>query len=70
MCRLAPEVFLELEPFNLPLSRTPKGKIYQRAFGGQCLKLAGGQAHLCTAATDHAGHAILHTLYAQALEIN
>ena len=67
MCRLAPEVILELESFNLPLSRTPKGKIYQRAFGGQCLKFGkSGQAYRCAAAADHTGHAILHTLYERA----
>merc|ERR1719264_1733648 len=38
MCRLAPEVILELESFGLPFSRTTEGKIYQRAFGGQSLK--------------------------------
>merc|ERR1719428_2298025 len=38
MCRLAPEVILELESFGLPFSRTGEGKIYQRAFGGQSLK--------------------------------
>merc|ERR1719291_464120 len=38
MCRMAPEVILELESFGLPFSRTPEGKIYQRAFGGQALK--------------------------------
>ena len=40
-------------------------------FGGQCLKFGKGvQAYRCTAATDHAGHAILHTLYAKALNLN
>eukprot|EP00913_Durusdinium_trenchii_P019412 g18250.t1 len=64
MCRLAPEVILELESFGLPFSRTPEGKIYQRAFGGQSLKFGkGGQAYRCAAAADRTGHAILHTLY-------
>ena len=35
----ASQVILELESFGLPFSRTPEGKIYQRAFGGQSLKL-------------------------------
>ena len=35
MCRLAPEVIIELESFGLPFSRTNEGKIYQRAFGQQ-----------------------------------
>ena len=60
MCRLAPEVILELESFGLPFSRTPEGKIYQRAFGGQSLKFGkGGQAYRCAAAADRTGHAIL-----------
>lgn len=69
MCRLAPEVILELESFGLPFSRTNEGKIYQRAFGGQSLKFGkGGQAYRCAAAADRTGHAILHTLYGMALK--
>mmetsp|Transcript_120208 Transcript_120208/g.188590 ORF Transcript_120208/g.188590 Transcript_120208/m.188590 type:complete len:627 (-) Transcript_120208:220-2100(-) len=69
MCRLAPEVILELESFGLPFSRTGEGKIYQRAFGGQSLKFGkGGQAYRCAAAADRTGHAILHTLYGMALK--
>ena len=71
MCRLAPEVILELESFGLPFSRTPEGKIYQRAFGGQSLKFGkGGQAYRCAAAADHTGHAILHTLCGMALKFD
>jgi succinate dehydrogenase (ubiquinone) flavoprotein subunit len=69
MCRMAPEVILELESFGLPFSRTDQGKIYQRAFGGQSLKFGkGGQAYRCAAAADRTGHAILHTLYGMALK--
>ena len=69
MCRMAPEVVLELESFGLPFSRTDQGKIYQRAFGGQSLKFGkGGQAYRCAAAADRTGHAILHTLYGMALK--
>merc|ERR1719235_2912117 len=69
MCRLAPEVILELESFGLPFSRTGEGKIYQRAFGGQSLKFGkGGQAYRCAAAADRTGHAMLHTLYGMALK--
>merc|ERR1719453_1829313 len=68
MCRLAPEVVLELESFGLPFSRTNEGKIYQRAFGGQSLEFGkGGQAYRCAAAADRTGHAILHTLYGMSL---
>lgn len=39
MCREAPRAVLELESYGLPFSRTEDGKIYQRAFGGQSLKV-------------------------------
>lgn len=69
MCRLAPEVVLELESFGLPFSRREDGRIYQRAFGGQSLKFGkGGQAYRCAAAADRTGHAILHTLYGMSLK--
>ena len=34
MCKKAAQAVLELESYGLPFSRTDKGKIYQRAFGG------------------------------------
>jgi len=69
MCKEAPGSVLELEKYGLPFSRTEDGKIYQRAFGGQSLKYGeGGQAHRCCAAADRTGHALLHTLYGQALK--
>ncbi|EGF78497.1 hypothetical protein BATDEDRAFT_90431 [Batrachochytrium dendrobatidis JAM81] len=68
MCREAPQSVIELEHFGVPFSRTPEGKIYQRAFGGQSLKFGkGGQAYRCAAVADRTGHAILHTLYGQSL---
>jgi len=71
MCREAPATVIELEHYGLPFSRTQEGKIYQRAFGGQSLKFGkGGQAFRCAAAADRTGHALLHTLYGQALKHN
>ncbi|RUS13982.1 succinate dehydrogenase flavo protein subunit 1 [Endogone sp. FLAS-F59071] len=71
MCREAPHTVIELENFGVPFSRTEEGKIYQRAFGGQSLKYGkGGQAHRCAAVADRTGHAMLHTLYGQALKHN
>merc|ERR1719262_18260 len=68
MCREAPKAVLELEQFGLPFSRTEDGKIYQRAFGGQSLEYGkGGQAYRCACAADRTGHALLHTLYGQAV---
>ena len=62
---------MQLEHYGVPFSRTPEGKIYQRAFGGQSLKYGkGGQAYRCAAAADRTGHALLHTLYGQSLRHN
>ena len=69
MCREAPRTVIELEHYGVPFSRTDEGKIYQRAFGGQSLNYGkDGQAYRCAAAADRTGHAILHTLYGQALK--
>jgi succinate dehydrogenase (ubiquinone) flavoprotein subunit len=68
MCREAPKAVLELESFGLPFSRTPDGKIYQRAFGGQSTDYGKGpQAFRCACCSDRTGHAMLHTLYGQSL---
>lgn len=68
MTREAPKAVIELENYGMPFSRTPDGKIYQRAFGGQSLKFGkGGQAHRCCAVADRTGHSLLHTLYGQSL---
>eukprot|EP01123_Difflugia_compressa_P007756 TRINITY_DN2146_c0_g1_i1.p1 TRINITY_DN2146_c0_g1~~TRINITY_DN2146_c0_g1_i1.p1 ORF type:complete len:633 (-),score=157.35 TRINITY_DN2146_c0_g1_i1:107-2005(-) len=71
MCREAPATVIELENYGVPFSRNEDGTIYQRAFGGQSTKFGkGGQAQRCCAAADRTGHAILHTLYGQALRHN
>lgn len=68
MTREAPKAVIELENFGMPFSRTPEGKIYQRAFGGQSLKFGkGGQAHRTCCVADRTGHSLLHTLYGQSL---
>jgi len=68
MAREAPAAVLELENYGMPFSRTPEGKIYQRAFGGQSYKYGkGGQAHRCCCVQDRTGHSLLHTLYGQSL---
>ena len=67
MCREAPRAVLELEHMGLPFSRTPEGKIYQRAFGGMTTNYGEGIAQRTCAAADRTGHAILHTLYQQSL---
>ena len=67
MCRNAPEAIIELEHYGVPFSRTPDGKIYQRPFGGMTTHYGKGTAQRTCAAADRTGHAILHTLYTQAL---
>ena len=53
----------------MPFSRTPEGKILQRAFGGQSYDYGrGGQARRCCCVADRTGHAMLHTLYGQVNE--
>lgn len=68
MCKEAIPAIYELEHYGVPFSRTPEGKIYQRAFGGMTTRYGEGQAYRTCAAADRTGHAILHTLYQQSLK--
>jgi succinate dehydrogenase / fumarate reductase flavoprotein subunit len=68
MCREAIPAILELEHYGVPFSRTPDGRIYQRAFGGMTTHFGEGTAQRTCAAADLTGHAILHTLYQQSLK--
>ncbi|MBT5432745.1 MAG: FAD-binding protein, partial [Rhodospirillaceae bacterium] len=68
MCKEAPAAVIELEHYGVPFSRTPEGKIYQRAFGGMTTGYGKGTAQRTCAAADRTGHAILHTLYQQSLK--
>jgi len=67
MCKEAPAAIIELEHYGVPFSRTEEGKIYQRPFGGMTTHYGKGTAQRTCAAADRTGHAILHTLYQQAL---
>lgn len=67
LCRNAPAAVYELEHWGVPFSRTEAGKIYQRPFGGMTTNYGEGTAQRTCAAADRTGHAILHTLYGQAL---
>jgi succinate dehydrogenase / fumarate reductase flavoprotein subunit len=69
LCREAPQAVYELEHWGMPFSRTEEGKIYQRPFGGHTTKFGEGPPVQRTcAAADRTGHAMLHTLYGQALK--
>ena len=68
MCRNAPAAVYELEHWGLPFSRRDEdGKIYQRPFGGMTTHYGKGTAQRTCAAADRTGHAMLHTMYGQAL---
>jgi succinate dehydrogenase / fumarate reductase flavoprotein subunit len=68
MCRMAPEVVIELEHMGMPFSRLQDGKIFQRRFGGHTKDF--GKEAICRtcAAADRTGHAMLHTLYEQCVK--
>ena len=70
LCKEAPKAVLELERYGVPFSRTDEGKIYQRPFGGMTKNYGNGIVQRTCAAADRTGHAILHTLYGQALKHN
>jgi len=67
MVRNAPAAVYELEHWGVPFSRTPDGKIYQRAFGGMTRNYGEAPIQRTCAAADRTGHAMLHTMYGQAL---
>src|SRR5881275_1933967 len=68
MCRNASAAVYELEHWGLPFSRREEdGKIYQRPFGGMTTHYGKGTAQRTCAAADRTGHAMLHTMYGQAL---
>lgn len=71
LVRNAPAAVYELEHWGVPFSRTESGKIYQRPFGGMTTEFGNGPpAQRTCAAADRTGHAMLHTLYGQALRYN
>jgi len=68
LCKEAPRAVLELERYGVPFSRTDDGKIYQRPFGGMTKNYGNETVQRTCAAADRTGHAILHTMYGQALK--
>ena len=68
LCKEAPRAVIELENYGVPFSRTEDGKIYQRAFGGMTKDYGNSPVQRTCAVADRTGHAILHTLYGQALK--
>ena len=67
MCRQAVPTVIELEHAGLPFSRTQSGEIYQRPFGGHMSNFGERPVSRACVAADRTGHALIHTLYGQAL---
>jgi succinate dehydrogenase / fumarate reductase flavoprotein subunit len=63
MCRMAPEVVIELEHYGMPFDRNENGTIYQRPFGGHSQNFGERPVQRSCCAADRTGHAMLHTLY-------
>ncbi|MEK6256522.1 MAG: FAD-dependent oxidoreductase [Chloroflexota bacterium] len=68
MCNEAPEIVYELEHMGLPFSRTKKGKIAQRRFGGHTNNDTKQPVLRSCYAADRTGHMILQTLYQQCIK--
>jgi len=61
MCREAPQAVLDLDDMGCPFSREDDGTIAQRPFGGASFPRT-------AFAADRTGHAMLHTLWEQAIK--
>lgn len=61
MCKEAPQAVLDLDAMGCPFSREDDGTIAQRAFGGANFPRT-------AYAADRTGHAMLHTLWEQAIK--
>ncbi len=70
LCKNAADAIIELEKMGVVFSRTTDGLIAQRAYGGQTLDYGNGAiAYRACYSKDKTGQTILHTLYAQALNL-
>jgi succinate dehydrogenase / fumarate reductase flavoprotein subunit len=70
MCRMAPQVVLELEHFGMPFDRNHDGTVYQRPFGGHSQNFGERPVQRSCCAADRTGHAMLHTLYQRNVRAN
>jgi succinate dehydrogenase / fumarate reductase flavoprotein subunit len=69
LCKEASSAIVELEKMGVVFSRDNKGKIAQRAYGGQTTGFGQGDvAYRACYSKDKTGHTILHTLYEQAIK--
>jgi succinate dehydrogenase / fumarate reductase flavoprotein subunit len=68
MVRDAPRAIIELEHMGVPFSRTPDGKIAQRAFGGHTRDYGKAPVKRACYASDRTGRVIMDTLFEQCLK--
>ena len=64
----APRAVLELEHMGVPFSRTPEGKIAQRAFGGHTRDFGASAVKRACYASDRTGRVIMDTLHDQCVK--
>ena len=62
-----PAAVYELEHWGMPFSRTEDGKSTSGRSADMTVDYGKGQAQRTCAAADRTGHAMLHTMYGQAL---
>jgi len=65
LCRNAPATVYELENLGVPFSRTEKGAVAQRTFGGHTKEFGKSPMLRACFAADRTGHAVLTTLWEQ-----
>jgi len=70
LTREAPDCVYDLEHLGVPFSRTEKGQIAQRMFGGHTLNYGEKAALRACYSADYTGHVLLHTLYEQTIKHN
>ncbi len=68
MVRDAPRAIIELEHMGVPFSRTPQGKIAQRAFGGHTRDFGKAPVRRACYASDRTGRVVVDTLFEQCLK--
>jgi succinate dehydrogenase / fumarate reductase flavoprotein subunit len=68
MVRDALRAIIELEHMGAPFSRTPEGKIAQRAFGGHTREYGKAPVQRACYASDRTGRVIMDTLFEQCMK--
>jgi succinate dehydrogenase / fumarate reductase flavoprotein subunit len=68
MVRDAPRAIIELEHMGVPFSRTPQGKIAQRAFGGHTRDFGKAPVRRACYASDRTGRVVVDTLFEQCMK--